>query len=670
LFASENAAESKRFLELLASVFNDLPEDVDPYVIVTIRADSVEPLLQRWPALGLAAPETQMLPPLSPTAYRDVITKPAEVYTERVRRLVAEPALADKLALDATGGDALPLLAFTLEKLFEKFGADGNLTLQRYEDIGGIGGSIDTALDAAMRQAGAVGTADHLRRLIVPGLATWDPVANATKRLVAAEAVLLAGKRSDLGPLANALIANRLLTRGAGTLEVAHEALLRRQPISDWLEKQKDALKLRDDMLREAKDWADGGRHAESLVRRGERLKTALALATSDDFKSALAPAAEYIEASRKLERSTRSRAWWTQAAIYTLLLAIIGALLAGMYERELRTLAYWATTFRGYQLAATASVRLKPGDAFQECAKAFSDDRQDGKQVSKYCPEMVVIPAGSYKMGGEESSRIMTIKTPLAVSRFTITFDQWDACVAGGGCESNPRPGDQSWGRGSRPVINVDWRDVQDYVAWLNRMTGTDSYRLLSEAEWEYAARGVTSAQAPHPDYPWGNAIGRGNANCNDCGSQWDNKQTAPVGSFKDNQFGLYDMAGNIWQWLEDCYQEHYDAEPTDGSASTTPDCDSRVVRGGSWVNFPEDLRSANRSGTPPSAGSSSWASGLGGRSYLLNLYSSRNFPKARNSQLGIRKLELVFCRGSGRRFFLVISLEGEIGLGRNGPG
>jgi hypothetical protein len=91
------AAESERFLELLASVFNDLPEDVDPYVLVTIRANRVEPLLQRWPALGLAATETQMLPPLSPTAYRDVITKPAEVYTERARRLVVEPALADKL---------------------------------------------------------------------------------------------------------------------------------------------------------------------------------------------------------------------------------------------------------------------------------------------------------------------------------------------------------------------------------------------------------------------------------------------------------------------------------------------------------------------------------------------------------------------------------------------
>jgi hypothetical protein len=140
-----------------------------------------------------------------------------------------------------------------LEKLFEKFGADGNLTLQRYEGIGGIGGSIEIALGAAMRQAGAVGTADHLRRLIVPGLATWDPAGNTAKRLVGADAELLAGKRSDLAPLANALVSSRLLTRGAGTLEVAHEALLRRPPIDGWLAEQKDALKLRDDVLREAR---------------------------------------------------------------------------------------------------------------------------------------------------------------------------------------------------------------------------------------------------------------------------------------------------------------------------------------------------------------------------------------------------------------------------------
>src|SRR5215472_4501259 len=302
LFAGENAAESERFLELLAAVFNDLPEDVDPYVLIAIRADSAEPLLRRWPALGLAAPETQLLPPLSPTAYRDVITKPAEVYTARVRRLVVEPALADKLAFDATGGDALPLLAFTLEKLFEKFGADGNLTLQRYEGMKGFGGSIDAALGESMRQAGAAGTPDNLGRLIVPGLATWDPAANAAKRLLAAEAELVGGKRSELAPLANTLVANRLLTRGAGTLEVAHEALLRRPPIDGWLAEQKDALKLRDDVLREAKEWDAGGNHDDGLVRRGARLESALALQADPAYGNALALAKAYLAASRHLE--------------------------------------------------------------------------------------------------------------------------------------------------------------------------------------------------------------------------------------------------------------------------------------------------------------------------------------------------------------------------------
>ena len=144
-----------------------------------------------------------------------------------------------------------------------------------------------------------------------------------------------------------------------------------------------------------------------------------------------------------------------------------------------------------------------------------------------------------------------------------------------------------------------MDWYDAQNYVAWLNRMTGTDSYRLLSEAEWEYAARGVTSAQAAHPNYPWGNDIGQGNANCDGCGSQWDNKQTAPVGSFAPNAFGLFDMAGNVWQWVEDCYTEKFDGAPSDGTAWKEPCTDetsSRVVRGGSWVDNPVGLRSSHR--------------------------------------------------------------------------
>jgi formylglycine-generating enzyme required for sulfatase activity len=129
--------------------------------------------------------------------------------------------------------------------------------------------------------------------------------------------------------------------------------------------------------------------------------------------------------------------------------------------------------------------------------------------------------------------------------------------------------------------------------VEWLSRLTGR-SYRLLTEAEWEYAARAGTATA-----YHWGDDIGKGNANCIGCGGEWDNKaKTAPVGSFAANSFGLYEIVGNVWQWVQDCYHEDYKGAPPDGSAWTEGDCRRRVVRGGSWLNDPLILRSANRNG------------------------------------------------------------------------
>jgi formylglycine-generating enzyme required for sulfatase activity len=148
--------------------------------------------------------------------------------------------------------------------------------------------------------------------------------------------------------------------------------------------------------------------------------------------------------------------------------------------------------------------------------------------------------------------------------------------------------------------VINVSWDDAQQYVKWLSERTGRP-YRLLSEAEWEYAARaGSTKA------FSWGDNIGEGNANCDGCGSKWDNKQTAPVGSFKANAFGLHDMHGNVFEWVQDCWNANYDGAPTDGSARTDGTCTSRVLRGGSWSYAPRALRSAARERRPANAQSS----------------------------------------------------------------
>ena len=191
--------------------------------------------------------------------------------------------------------------------------------------------------------------------------------------------------------------------------------------------------------------------------------------------------------------------------------------------------------------LTAAQERSLKAGDSFKECGG---------------CPEMIVVPAGRFTMGSpgygdERPPHDVTIAKPFAVSRFALTFDEWDACAARGDCNKNVS--DSGWGRGRRPAINVNWDDAQAYVKWLSRITGRD-YRLLSEAEYEYAARAGTQMA-----YPWGDEIklnGETMANCNGCGSKWDVKQTAPVGSFAANRFDLYDMVGNVWQWTEDCRQ------------------------------------------------------------------------------------------------------------------
>jgi formylglycine-generating enzyme required for sulfatase activity len=230
----------------------------------------------------------------------------------------------------------------------------------------------------------------------------------------------------------------------------------------------------------------------------------------------------------------------------------------------------------------------LKPLESFRECAE--------------YCPEMIVIPAGKFEMGSQvaekdrndnESPRhLVTIAQSFAVSKYPVTFADWDACVSVGSCPKEDDEGSDADLGGSwmRPVINVNWYDAQKYVAWLSKMTGKP-YRLLKEAEWEYAARaGTTTA------YYWGDEVGQNNTNCRGCGS-WGGKTTSPVGSFKPNAFGLYDMVGNVTQWVLDCYHDNYHLAPTDGSARiTASDCSRRVVRSGSFLLAPRFSRSARR--------------------------------------------------------------------------
>jgi formylglycine-generating enzyme required for sulfatase activity len=229
-------------------------------------------------------------------------------------------------------------------------------------------------------------------------------------------------------------------------------------------------------------------------------------------------------------------------------------------------------------------------------------------------CPEMVVVPAGEFLMGSPESEKgrgkdegpqhKVAFEQPLAVGKYEVTFAQWDACTKEGGCTH--KPGDENWGRGRRPVINVSWDDARQFVAWLAKKTGKP-YRLLTEAEWEYAARAQTKIPEVNAPFSTGGTITYKQANYDanftyNKGPQGVYRQkTLDVGSLPKNAFGLHDMHGNVWEWVEDCYKDSYAGAPSDGSAVSAVRCSLRILRGGAWNYYPRLLRSAYRYATAP---------------------------------------------------------------------
>ena len=242
---------------------------------------------------------------------------------------------------------------------------------------------------------------------------------------------------------------------------------------------------------------------------------------------------------------------------------------------------------FGGLQADAPVAT-YKPGQVLRDC---------------DICPEMVVIPTGSFVMGSAESEkdrdtdegpqRKIEVRQPFAVGKFEVTFEEWDACVAAAGCTE--RPEDNGWGRGRQPVMNVSWEGAQAYAAWLSKKTGK-YYRLLSEAEWEYVARAGSTSR-----YPWGDEPGTNQANFDGSGSRWSGKQTAPVGSFPTNAFGVHDMIGNVWEWTDDCYKPNYEGASPDVRPRSSAVCGVRVVRGGSWLSTAVNARVAIRNGFEP---------------------------------------------------------------------
>ena len=274
------------------------------------------------------------------------------------------------------------------------------------------------------------------------------------------------------------------------------------------------------------------------------------------------------------------------------------------------------ATVFRLYRfgwkvlralwLCIAGTLIPSPLTEAQEVGEVFQD--------CDVCPEMVVIPAGSFMMGSPDTEKgrdrdegpqhEVTINYAFAVGVYEVTFDEWDACVQGGGCGGH-EPSDWGWGRGKQPVVDVHWENAWQYVDWLTDQTG-EEYRLLSEAEWEYLARAGTRTA-----WQWGEtereqcryANGWDASALSETGVPWEavgcrDRQafTAPVGSYRPNGFGLFDMLGNVSEWVDDCENRGYEGAPTDGGPRYSGNCSRRVIRGGNWGDPPSELRSASR--------------------------------------------------------------------------
>jgi len=255
----------------------------------------------------------------------------------------------------------------------------------------------------------------------------------------------------------------------------------------------------------------------------------------------------------------------------------------------------------------------MKPGATFKEC---------------RNCPDMVVIPPGSFTIGSpadepdrrdNEPQKKVTVARAYAIGKTEVTWDQWEACVRDRWCDGvgvenalktnedgTPNKAYVDYGRGTRPVVGPSWFDAQTFVGWLNWKTGQDdAYRLPSEAEWEYAARaGTTTA------YPWGPKLDHNYGNFGGPGPGLGGKaegrdrwvdQTAPGASFPANRFGLHDMHGNVFEWVEDCYEADRAHAPVDGTANKEGNCANRVFRDGTFLSNPYMQRSARRGAPYP---------------------------------------------------------------------
>ena len=342
---------------------------------------------------------------------------------------------------------------------------------------------------------------------------------------------------------------------------------------------------------KDAAERAEAARReaAERALREARDWQTAAQTNTVQSYKEYLSQHPGGPNAPEAQTRIDRMQASAAETAAWN---AAKSANTAGAYQSYLSS--YPQGSYAAQAIAAIEALRPSPGRTFRDCVG---------------CPDMVSLPTGTASLGAadnetdarpnEKPQRPVTFANLFAISVTEVTFAQYDACIAAGGCSG--RPNDNGWGRGSRPVINVSWDDAQKYTAWLSSKSG-HSYSLPTEAQWEYAARAGDSnallGGSPAAICAFANGAGAesglkwANAACSDPVAD----RTMPAGRLGANKFGVKDAIGNVAEWTQDCNTLNLRDAPTDGSADSRGSCNQRVVRGGSWFSGPADMRYASR--------------------------------------------------------------------------
>jgi formylglycine-generating enzyme required for sulfatase activity len=583
LYVRSDQREQRRFSTVVAEALGH-PRFVG---LMSLRADFLgelqkdEPLYATYRHIGV--------PPLREAAFREVVSRPAELLAAKFETDHLAADIARQAAEESTkDAGALPLLSYLLDDMWTKMvrRGDGVLRLPRAAiDLGAV--LVERANEFLSQRPQSEHT---LRRVLTLKLATVREDAEPTRRRAPRSDFTDEEWRlvCELADHPNRLLVTATPDGGETYAEVAHEAIFRRwEKLREWIAAEREFLAWKTGLEAARRAWQstpDRSKNDALLMGAGLTQAQTWWAKRAEDIPDA---DRQFIELSRRTAARRRRRRVY--ALVAQLPIVVIVALLAFWYHEWIMGSYFWLANVRGHAPSAEVVRALKPGQSFWECAKSEDD-------YSKYCPEMVVVPAGKFMMGspGSEKDRRenegpaheVLIDKPFAVSKFEITWDQWTACQWGGGCIIVPFERQE----GKFPAHSVTWLDALSYVKWLSRVTGQE-YRLLTESEWEYAARAGTSTpwsfgddEAMLVDYAWY--------------AKNSDSHNHEVGQKKPNAFGLYDMHGNVWEWVEDCYHDSYAEPPVDGSSWDTEDCSTLVVRGGSSQNDSHDLRSARRGG------------------------------------------------------------------------